>query len=268
MRVSVIGSGSQGNATLFEAGGARVLVDAGISVRALRKRLRELEIADTGFDALVITHSHADHVQHAARWAKHLEVPIYASAATRRDATALSSIRVEDIRPRGKIRLGGLTIHTVPLPHDAPQIAIIAESKEGERVALVTDLGHIPATLKHDLADCETVLLESNHCREQLAIAPYPPFLKRRIAGERGHLSNEQAAGLIRDLPDVRRLVLMHLSQKANSPRRARQVAMEALGGRNVELLIAKQDTPLVLPTLARPVHASEQETKQLALAF
>jgi phosphoribosyl 1,2-cyclic phosphodiesterase len=149
----------------------------------------------------------------------------------------------------------------VPLPHDAPQIAVIAESKRDERVALVTDLGHIPASLKHDLADCETVLLESNHCPEQLAIAPYPPFLKRRIAGERGHLSNEQAAGLIRDLPNVQRLVLMHLSQKANSPRRAKEVAMKALDGRKVELLIAKQDASLVLPALARG-------TGQLALAF
>ena len=261
MRVSVISSGSQGNATLFEAGGSRVLVDAGISVRALRTKLKELRIADTGFDALVITHSHADHVQHAARWAKQLDVPVYASPTTKRDASALSSMRVADIRPRGKIHFEGLTIHTVPLPHDAPQIAIIAESKRDERVALVTDLGHVPGSLRHDLADCETVLLESNHCPEQLALAPYPPFLKRRIAGERGHLSNEQAAGLIRDLPNLQRLVLMHLSQKANSPRRARQVAMEALGGRRVELLVANQDASLVLPALTRA-------TEQLALAF
>lgn len=229
MRVSVIGSGSQGNATLIESGGARVLIDAGISVRELRKRLHALGISDSGFDALVITHSHADHVQHAARWAKQLEVPVYASAATRRDASALSSMRVEDIRPRGKICFDGITVYTVPLPHDAPQIAVIAESDHDERVALVTDLGHVPASLSHDLADCQTVLLESNHCPEQLAMAPYPSFLKRRIAGERGHLSNEQAAGLIRDLPNIERLVLMHLSQKANSPRRARQVAMKAL---------------------------------------
>lgn len=261
MRVSIIGSGSQGNATLLEAGGTRVLVDAGISLRELRKRLRALNISDEGFDALVITHSHADHVQHAARWAKGLDVPVYASAATRRDASALSSMRVEDIRPRGKIRFRGLTIHTVPLPHDAPQIAVIAESNWDERVALVTDLGHVPNSLKHDLADCQTVLLESNHCPEQLAMAPYPPFLKRRIASDRGHLSNEQAGALISALPNMQRLVLMHLSQKANSPRRAKQVAMKALNGRNVELLIANQNASLVLPALS-------QGTQQLALAF
>ena len=251
MRIVIVGSGSQGNTTIFESAGTRILVDAGLSVRALRKRLRELGEPETGFSGIVITHSHSDHIQHANRWATVLEAPLYATAVTQqRGQKFFGEHSVRTLPPRSKGKIGNLTVRTFPLPHDAPQIGVVVEGG-GTQAAIVTDLGFIPESLPARLAGCTTVLLESNHCPEMLEYAPYPDFLKDRIRSNRGHLSNEQSASILPHLPDLKRLVLMHLSEKANSPRRARAVAEAALGNRtDVELLVAHQSRSMVLEPL------------------
>ncbi|MEM6957713.1 MAG: MBL fold metallo-hydrolase [Myxococcota bacterium] len=246
MRVVIAGSGSRGNGTLFETGRTRVLVDAGLSVRELRRRAEQARgPAERDLDALIVTHSHGDHVQHAARYAQ-LGVPVYGTHA------ALSALPLGEsaraIGPKARFTIGDLSFQTLPLSHDVPQIAVLVEH-EGERTALVTDLGRSSAALERALQGCSTVLLESNHCEELLATAPYPSFLKRRISSATGHLSNRQCADVLRALPDVKRVVLMHLSQKANSPRRARRVATEALAP-GAKLLIADQDAPMLLASL------------------
>jgi len=247
MRIVLLASGSAGNASLFEADGVSVLVDAGIAPRALEARLASVGARLP--DAIVITHAHQDHVGHALRLARRLKIPIYASESTARTPTLHGREEVKTFSAREPFAIGTLTIAPTPLPHDAAQVALVVEGG-GRRAAIVTDLGEIPPGLGSHLARCDVVLIESNHDTEMLQSGPYPAFLKRRIAGARGHLSNAQAHALLRTLPaETHTVALMHLSKSNNHPELALESARDALGGRRVRLLAATQDACLVLDT-------------------
>ena len=133
------------------------------------------------------------------------------------------------------------------VPHDAPQVALVL-SDQDDRVGLVTDLGYVPSRLHAFLSDCRAVLIESNHDRAMLDLGPYPRRLRERVAGNAGHLSNEQTAGLLRRLSrHVEQVVLMHISETNNTPERAREVALGALRRGSIDLRLAHQRRPLIL---------------------
>ncbi len=256
MRVSILASGSRGNATLFESPRTRVLVDAGISRRRLHQRLHQLGRAAV-IDAIVITHAHRDHVGHCRRLAAHHRVPLYMTEATARE-TGYDDVRT--FSPREPFAIGDLLVTPLPLPHDAAQVALRFSDGQSD-AALCTDLGDIPPRLPELLHGCELLLLESNHDLDLLATGPYPEFLKRRIASARGHLSNAQAHALLRVVaPLTRRVVLMHLSETNNRVCLARASAEDAVSGYPVEVLVASQDQPLAVESPSVP--------KQLAFSF
>lgn len=260
MRVTILGSGSAGNATLFESAGTCVLVDAGLSLKRTRRAAFDARGATLDhLDALIVTHSHSDHVAHAKRIAKKYECPVHIQARTL-ERVDLGATRTKIYEPHARFRVGALRFCMLPVPHDTPQVAIVVRDRD-DCVGLVTDLGHIPRKLAGHLQHCRTLMLESNHDPELLAIAPYPLFVRTRIAGSHGHLANAQAARLLRRLakPPLERVVLMHLSQKANSPEKAFRIAQRALGDHEAELLVAAQNKPLLLDELA---------AKQLSLAL
>ena len=249
VRTVVVGSGSEGNATIFESGGTRVLVDAGLSVRRVRRRYEEATGEALGrVDAIVLTHHHGDHVAHAGRAARAFDAPVYLTPATARQVTLPEETRTRPYARGGRVRIGALEVHAQPVPHDAPQVALVLRDA-ADCVGLVTDLGETPRALARHLRDCRTLLLEANHCRELLPWAPYPAFIRERIGGPRGHRANAQCAtflGALKAAP-LDRVVLMHLSKKTNDPRRARRAAGAALRGRNVQLEVAHQERPMVL---------------------
>ncbi len=249
VRTVILSSGSQGNVTLVEGGSTRLLIDAGISVRAVRGRMGALGM-DADIDGVVITHSHSDHAQHLARYAAAFKVPITLTRRTYEELELASkSLDAEFhfIESSQLFRVGDIEVVTLPLPHDAPQIALKFRCR-GDTVALVTDLGHVPSALHPFLRDVRTLLLESNHDPALLAAGSYPHWLKRRVGGTFGHLSNEQAAGVLRKLsPTVERVVLMHLSESNNSEALAYRVARAAIKRPHVELMVAQQNSPIVL---------------------
>lgn len=152
-----------------------------------------------------------------------------------------------------RFRIGDITIHSREIPHDAPQVALVFETKR-TRVGLVTDLGHLPDGLVRFLGDCETLLLESNHDPDMLADGPYPAHLKRRVGGRLGHLSNGDAGDLLAALGHApKRVVLMHLSETNNAPHLARSSAEAALGHRGTKVLLARQRQPLELGDAHEP---------------
>jgi phosphoribosyl 1,2-cyclic phosphodiesterase len=268
MRVIILASGSAGNASLFEAAGTSVLVDAGIAPRALEAKLTTAGARLP--DAIVVTHAHQDHVGQCLRLARRLRIPVYASEATARTETLHGRSEVKVFSAREPFAIGALTIAPTPLPHDAAQVAIVVEGG-GHRAAIVTDLGEVPPGLTAHLAGCEVVLIESNHDAELLQNGHYPAFLKRRIASARGHLSNAQAHALLRALPaEAHTVVLMHLSKSNNRPEIALESAQDALSGRRVRLLAAAQDSSVVLDTsdeIARPLLAGVRgKAAQLSL--
>lgn len=228
MRVFVAGSGSSGNSVLFETERARLLVDCGIGPRGMGKRLRALDVdfEARALDAILPTHEHADHFGRAAQLARTTGAPLLLHrgiAAPRLRA----SHDVRELTVGQRLEVGDLSITTVAVPHDAPNVAVRVEHR-GVAVAMATDLGHVPRAVVDFLATADVLLLEANHCPRLLAAGPYPASLKRRVLSDVGHLSNEQASAALRALRGARpaRAYLVHLSAVNNdvdvATRRAR----------------------------------------------
>jgi len=252
--VTILGSGSEGNALLLETAKTRILVDAGLSFRRLCARFEQLEreVPET-VDAVLVTHAHGDHARHASRYARQFGCPVHGSASALQGARLHDSVRRRSVLPGRDWRIGEIRVRTQAIPHDAPQIALRFETGRTS-LGLVTDLGEVPGDLASFLRGCDTLLLESNHDPLMLERGPYPARLKERVAGSLGHLSNAQAAALLSELRNsLQRVVLMHLSQTNNHPELARSAATGALGSSGAELLLAEQSRPLrVAPIPAR----------------
>lgn len=252
MDIWVLSSGSAGNAALFHHEGTWLLVDAGISPRRIRQRAKSLSVAvPERLDAVFVTHAHGDHARYGGACARTFDAPLYMTPATERGAKDLIGARTRIIAAQSSLRIGSIEVDTLPTPHDAPQIGLTLRAGE-RQVGFATDLGEIPAALFERFMGCDTLLIESNHDPMMLQSGPYPPHLKSHVAGSTGHLSNLQAAALIAQTgPSLKTLVLMHLSERNNTPALARETATAALACRphrtQVQLLIAEQHAAIAL---------------------
>jgi phosphoribosyl 1,2-cyclic phosphodiesterase len=243
--VTILGSGSRGNATLVEAGGTRVLVDAGLSPRVVLERADRMGIDVRSIDGIVVTHAHGDHGGHAEPCSLHFDAPLFITMSTQRGLEMRERVRTRIIGPRASFRIGAIDVHPVPLPHDAPQIGLVLEH-DGRRVAIASDFGSVTQELVTAFSECGAVLVESNYEPELLAIGPYPPSIRARVASPRGHLSNEQSSELLSKIKKhVREVVLIHLSEANNSPNVARKYAEKALDGSRARLRMAPPEDPV-----------------------
>lgn len=228
MRLWVLGSGSKGNAVLLECGDTRVLVDAGFSARMLATRLREIGVEPQSIDALVLTHEHSDHVSGVATAVKRWGWPVYGTPGT---IAALHELPVPaaTIERGTRIEVGQIALEAVRTSHDAadPVAYVATSSCSGMRAAIVTDLGVVTPEVAEAVRRADVLVLESNHDEQMLRDGPYPWHLKRRVAGNHGHLSNAAAGQLACESvhKGLQQLVLAHLSETNNTP----AVALEAM---------------------------------------
>ena len=253
MKVTVLGSGSRGNAVLIESGGTRLLVDAGFSGRDLERRLAEAGVDPSSLTALLITHDHGDHTRGMGVAARRWKVPLHLTELTRNVCRGLLD-GTEDVRPytsANEVQVGGLTITPFLTVHDAvdPVAVTVTETETGEKLGIATDLGRATASVRHALQACHVLVLESNHDEILLRESPYPWSVKARIGGSHGHLSNRAAAELVRELyhEELCAVVLAHLSEQANHPSLAHEVVGEALERLRYRgsLAVAPQERPL-----------------------
>jgi phosphoribosyl 1,2-cyclic phosphodiesterase len=215
-------SGSNGNCIYVEAGDIRLLFDAGISGKqaAMRMASRGRNIRDC--DALIISHDHADHTRCAGIFQRKFGLPIYITRPTLQEAQPLLG-PVRDVRlfsAGDRLTFGDVTVHTIRAPHDAVDTVCFVVQHDGRRLGVLTDLGHPFAALRSTLDDVDAAYLESNYDPEMLQKGSYPEWLKDRIAGDGGHISNEEAAALISHSA-ARRLkwaAIAHLSEENNRP--------------------------------------------------
>jgi phosphoribosyl 1,2-cyclic phosphodiesterase len=240
VRVFVLGSGSSGNCLVVEAEGERLVLDAGMGPTRATVRMRTLGadlVTSRAPLGLFVTHDHGDHAAHALPIARALRAPLHLHQGITAPR-ARSRLEVCAYTPGIPVPLGPFVVDALPIPHDAPQVALRV-SAGGRRFAIATDLGHVTRELRAFLAGCDVVFLESNYCSSMLETGPYPPRLKRRVAGPIGHLANEQTAELARSLEDTRvaRLVLVHLSRTNNTPERALEVVSSRAHRLRVEAL-------------------------------
>ena len=239
--VSVLASGSRGNATMVESAGARILVDAGISCRETFKRLKSVGREPREITAILITHEHSDHVNGLAMLAKKLNVPVFMTGAThqawarslRDEAGELPKIARLEIFSAGRaFQIADITVTPFTVPHDAADPVGFTFRAEGSKVGIVTDLGYMPASVCDHLRGCDVLVIESNHDLEMLRGGPYPWSVKQRVMSRVGHLSNDSLAQFFAENYDkgASYIVLAHLSEQNNHPEIARQAAEKALG--------------------------------------
>ena len=233
LRFRVLGSGSGGNATLVEGGGARVLLDAGLGPRQLAERLESSGVDPASLDAVFVSHEHGDHARGAAAFSARWGVPLALTRGTFR-AAGLAAAKLPawvEIAPGETRTIRRLAVRAVAVPHDAAAPLAFVVSAGASSLGHATDLGHLGRGLVEALRGCDAVLVESNYDPAMLRDGPYPWSLKERILGPFGHLSNEDVGRLLRrGLGEAcRTVVLAHLSQKNNHPELALQAAEEAL---------------------------------------
>ncbi|HAY27002.1 MAG TPA: MBL fold metallo-hydrolase [Candidatus Accumulibacter phosphatis] len=246
MRFASLGSGSQGNALIVEAGGTRVLLDCGFSSREVTARLARLGIDPGGLAAILVTHEHADHVGGVFAFARRNQVAVYLTHGTQKAATRGRAAPADChlIDGHAVFAIDGLEIRPYPVPHDAREPVQYAFSDGNHRLGVLTDSGSITSHIVDVLRACDGLVLECNHDRELLAASRYPAQLKQRIGGRFGHLENGQAAALLQQV-DTRRLqhvVAAHLSQENNRPHLAARALASALGCGDEWIGVADQD--------------------------
>lgn len=224
MRVIVLQSGSNGNCTYVEAGGQRLLFDAGISGRQAQLRLAQFGRAATDIDGLLISHDHSDHVRSMGIFHRKFGTPVHITTPTYQAACRTRRIGVmHDVQhfiAGETLRFGALSIETLPTPHDGADGVGFIVDDGAVRFGILTDLGFVFPELERALETLDAVLLESNYDPMMLAAGPYPEFLKARIQGQGGHLSNAEAARLIARAAGGRLqwACIGHLSEHNNCP--------------------------------------------------
>jgi phosphoribosyl 1,2-cyclic phosphodiesterase len=272
MKVTVLGSGSAGNATLVESAGCRILIDAGFTGRDLERRLAAVGVVPDSLDAIVITHDHQDHTKGMGVLARRFGIPLCLTAVTRRACARLlgGSEEVREYGSEQPFRIGALEVRPFLTAHDAadPVAVVVTEAGTGLRFGIATDLGRPTTSVRAALAGCHVLILEANHDDALLWRGPYPWSVKQRIASSHGHLSNRAAAELARELwhPRLGAVILAHLSEHCNDPVLARDTvaqSLSALGYRGT-LSVAPQDRPL--PTVDVAAAAGAVLPPQLAL--
>jgi phosphoribosyl 1,2-cyclic phosphodiesterase len=247
----VLASGSTGNAALLATDRTRILVDAGLSMRELAKRLASIGEDLERLDAILITHEHSDHVSGLPVLVrnKKIRAAIY---MTRLTAPAIdwgeNEPRLEPFQAGARLRIGDIDVQSFGIPHDAIDPVGFAFEAHGVRIGLATDLGYIPESIKFHLRRTDLLLLEANHDLDMLKVGPYPWSVKQRVMSRVGHLSNHVMAEFLADDLDscTNNLVLGHLSEQNNHPAIVHMFATQALGKRGLaaRLSIAEQNAP------------------------
>jgi len=234
MRFASLGSGSEGNGLVVEAGTTRVMIDCGFGVRDTAVRLARIGLAPGDIDAIVVTHEHTDHVGGVAAFASKHAIPVWLTFGTMTivGERFAGMERVYGFDSHDRFAVGALEVHPFPVPHDAREPVQFVITDGAVRLGVLTDLGMSTPAVERALSGCEALVLETNHDAAMLSEGPYHASLKSRIGGRFGHLDNAASAALLASLDNsrLRHIVAAHLSKQNNTPRHARAALAQALG--------------------------------------
>lgn len=231
MQFASLGSGSKGNATLVRADDTLVMVDCGFSLRETAKRLGRLGVEPGQLNAILVTHEHSDHSSGVAALSRKHQIPVYLTHGTASTGRCADSFELCRFNCEDSFTIGSLLVKAVAVPHDAAEPCQYRLSWGESTLGILTDLGSITPHIVDNYRDCHSLLLEFNHDLPMLLAGQYPPGLKRRVAGDWGHLNNDQAADLLRQLNSAAlgHLVVAHVSEKNNSREKAEQALVSVL---------------------------------------
>ena len=222
-------SGSSGNCLFVETEKTKVLIDAGVSLKKIEQGLESINVSGADLDAVIVTHEHVDHIQGLGVFSRKYEIPIYATPGTIagiKESSTLGKMPeglLHPIKTDHPFRLGELDVHPFAISHDANEPSGYRIEQGGKSVAVATDLGKYDDYTVKNLKNLDAILLEANHDIHMLEVGGYPYYLKQRILGDRGHLSNELSGQLLCDILDdnLNHIILGHLSKENNYARLA-----------------------------------------------
>lgn len=233
MQFGTIASGSSGNCIYVGDRDTHILVDAGVSAKRICAGLAQYGLKPQDLDAVIVTHEHSDHIAGLGVMLRKYHIPVYSTRGTIwgiKAAKTLGAMPEEcfhEIRPENDFKIGDLTIEPFRISHDAYEPVSYALHDEESRVGMVTDLGYYDEHIVDHLKDADLLYIEANHDVHMLQVGPYPYYLKQRILGNKGHLSNEAAGRLINELMNdhLKKVILGHLSKENNYP----ELALESV---------------------------------------
>jgi len=240
VKFCVLASGSTGNTALLATENTRILIDAGLSMLQLRKRLASIGESLESIDAVLVTHEHSDHVGGLPVLGrnKDLRTTFYLTRLTEPaiDWGETSPARVERFQAGSAFAVGDIEVQSFSVPHDARDPVGFCFRAQGVRFGVATDLGYVTESIKFHLRRTDVLLMEANHDLDMLKVGPYPWSVKQRVMSRVGHLSNLHVSDyLMQDLDScTSHLVLGHLSEQNNHPAIVQMIAREALDRRGL----------------------------------
>lgn len=258
MRMCSIASGSSGNCIYVGSEDTHLLVDTGISKKRIEEGLKKLEIKGEELNGILVTHEHSDHIQGLGVFSRKYAVPIYATPGTIRGIREYSGLGkmpeglLHPIHTDETFTLGDIGVNPFCISHDANEPCGYRLENGGKSMAVATDLGTYDEYIVEKLEKLDAVLLEANHDIHMLEVGAYPYPLKRRILGDKGHLSNELSGRLLCDIlhDNLKHIVLGHLSKENNYESLAYEtVKLEvtlgdnAYKGEDLNMAVAKRDS-------------------------
>ncbi len=242
MRFASLGSGSQGNALVVEAGSTRLMLDGGMPVRETERRLARLGLAPGDLAGIAVTHEHSDHIDGVFPFARRHGLKVWLTWGTLRAAVGdeLPGCDVVVVDSHSPFAVGDLEVQPFPVPHDAREPVQYVFGDGVSRLGVLTDVGVSTRHIESMLDGCDALVLECNHDPDMLSRSKYPNWLKARIGGPYGHLANQVAADILSaiDYRRLRHVVAAHLSEQNNTPALA-QAALAAVLGCASEWVVA-----------------------------
>lgn len=248
MRFCPLASGSKGNSIYLETGQTKLLIDAGLSAKAIAERLGQIGVSLDEIDAILISHEHSDHIRGLQSLGCKKGIPILANSDTAKAICAT----LDDI-PKFKIfstgetfTFGDVEVHPFSIQHDTLDPVAFTLRAEGMKIGVCTDLGFVTTLVRQQLRECDYLYIEANHQPSMVHASNRPMIYKQRVLSRQGHLSNEDCAQLLVDVfhDGLKHVYLAHLSSECNAPDLALKIIrdrFEALG-QQVDLSIAWQD--------------------------
>jgi len=256
MKICSIASSSSGNCIYIGTDNTHILVDAGINGKRLKAGLERISISPEQIDGILITHEHSDHIQGLGVISRKYKIPVYTTKLTRGKilSSGLTGIIDEtlfrEITPDRDFTICDLVIHPFNTSHDAVQPVCYTFKKNKKKISVITDLGCYDSYITENIKNSNILFIESNHDIEMLKNGNYPAYLKKRILGDKGHLSNEMSGSLISEVFDenLQYILLGHLSRENNHPQLAhRSVSIKLTGCKksyisNIKLIVSERE--------------------------